>query len=790
MKRIFYLFLLFSISLSSLAQKGRVEGRVTDKDNKEPIPFANVQIVGTTTGAVTDIDGKFIITGLEPGYINLKITFVGYKPFITSEILVTNSNPVYQEFELETASKKLQEVVIVANPFDKRDDALVSVQRIGIKEIETNPGANRDISRVIQSFPGVATTPAFRNDIIVRGGGPSESRFFLDGVEIPTLNHFATQGAGGGPVGIINSDFIASVDYYAGSFPASRYNALSGVFEFRQKEGNNKKLNVQGAVGASEAAITFDGPLGEKANMIFSVRRSYLQFLFSALELPFLPTFTDYQLKTKVKINDKNEFTLVSIGALDQFALNEGIEDPDASQEYILTQIPTNNQWSYAIGGVWKHFTENGFHTFVLSRNMLDNSFYKYPDNDETQPRTFDFSSQEIENKARWEFSQKKNGISIRYGLSGEYAKYNNQTSQFVFLNDSSFFFNYTSDLNLFKFGGFAQASKRFLNEKLLVSLGVRADGSSFNAQMANPFNQLSPRTSFAYSLDANTKLNAGVGRYFQLPAYTTLGFRNEAGTLLNKDVEYIGANHFILGLERTFKDKALISVEGFYKDYFQYPINKFTGSSLANSGADYSSVSGASEVISTGKGRAVGAELLYRLRLKTFYIIAAYTYVRSSFTDSSDTFIPSSWDSRHLLTLTGSKEFKKNWVLGFKWRFSGGLPYTPFDLATSSNIQVWNATNQPVFDFTRLNSERFSPFHQLDLRVDKRFFFEKLTLMVYFDIQNAYNFKNTGQDFVIREKNEDGSFKTEDNGTRYVLTRVPNVSGTVLPTLGIMVKF
>jgi hypothetical protein len=790
MKRIFYLFLLFSISLSSLAQKGRVEGRVTDKDNKEPIPFANVQIVGTTTGAVTDIDGKFIITGLEPGYINLKITFVGYKPFITSEILVTNSNPVYQEFELETASKKLQEVVIVANPFDKRDDALVSVQRIGIKEIETNPGANRDISRVIQSFPGVATTPAFRNDIIVRGGGPSESRFFLDGVEIPTLNHFATQGAGGGPVGIINSDFIASVDYYAGSFPASRYNALSGVFEFRQKEGNNKKLNVQGAVGASEAAITFDGPLGEKANMIFSVRRSYLQFLFSALELPFLPTFTDYQLKTKVKINDKNEFTLVSIGALDQFALNEGIEDPDASQEYILTQIPTNNQWSYAIGGVWKHFTENGFHTFVLSRNMLDNSFYKYPDNDETQPRTFDFSSQEIENKARWEFSQKKNGISIRYGLSGEYAKYNNQTSQFVFLNDSSFFFNYTSDLNLFKFGGFAQASKRFLNEKLLVSLGVRADGSSFNAQMANPFNQLSPRTSFAYSLDANTKLNAGIGRYFQLPAYTTLGFRNEAGTLLNKDVEYIGANHFILGLERTFKDKALISVEGFYKDYFQYPINKFTGSSLANSGADYSSVSGASEVISTGKGRAVGAELLYRLRLKTFYIIAAYTYVRSSFTDSSDTFIPSSWDSRHLLTLTGSKEFKKNWVLGFKWRFSGGLPYTPFDLATSSNIQVWNATNQPVFDFTRLNSERFSPFHQLDLRVDKRFFFEKLTLMVYFDIQNAYNFKNTGQDFVIREKNEDGSFKTEDNGTRYVLTRVPNVSGTVLPTLGIMVKF
>ena len=788
--KIYYLLIFLLVSTSISAQKGRVEGKVLDKDNKEPVPFANVQIVGTNTGAVTDLDGKFIITGLKPGYINLKISFVGYKPFITSEILVTNSNPVYQEFELESMTKKLEEVVIVANPFDKRDDALVSVQSIGIKEIETNPGANRDISRVIQSFPGVATTPAFRNDIIVRGGGPSESRFFLDGVEIPTLNHFATQGAGGGPVGIINSDFIASVDYYAGSFPASRYNALSGVFEFRQKEGNNKKLNVQGAVGASEAALTFDGPLGKNANMIFSVRRSYLQFLFSALELPFLPTFTDYQLKTKIKINKKNEFTLISIGALDEFALNRGIENPDPSQEYILTQIPINNQWSYAIGGVWKHFTDNGFHTFVLSRNMLDNSFYKYPDNDETQARTLDYASQEIENKARWEFSQKKNGLSIRYGLNTEYAKYNNQTSQLVYRNDSSFFFNYQSDLNLVKFGGFAQLSKRYFNESLLVSFGVRLDGNNFNTNMSNPLNQVSPRISFAYSLDESTKINAGIGRYFQLPAYTTLGYRNDMGTLLNEEVKYIGANHFILGVERTFKDKALLSVEGFYKDYFQYPINRFTGSSLANSGAAYSSVAGATEVLSTGKGRAAGAELLYRLRLKSFYIIAAYTFVRSSFTDSAGTYIPSSWDSQHLLTLTGSKEFKKNWVLGFKWRFSGGLPYTPYDLATSANVQVWNAFNQPVFDFSRLNGERFNPFHQLDIRMDKRFYFEKLTLMIYFDIQNAYNFKNQGQDYVIREKNADGTFKTTNNGSEYVLERIPNESGTVLPTLGIMVKF
>lgn len=785
-----YTLLFILIAFSTMAQKGRVEGKVIDKSNKEAVPFANVQIVGTTIGAVTDLDGKFIITGLKPGYINLKITYVGYKPIITGDVLITNSNPVYQEFELEPLSAQLQEVVITANPFDKRDDALVSVQSIGIKEIETNPGSNRDISRVIQSFPGVATTPAFRNDIIVRGGGPSESRFFLDGVEIPVLNHFATQGAGGGPVGIINSDFIASVDYYAGSFPASKYNALSGVFDFKQKEGNNKKLNVQAALGASESSLTFDGPLGKNANMIFSVRRSYLQFLFSALELPFLPTFTDYQLKTKINLNKKNELTIISIGALDQFALNTGIKNPDASQEYILTQIPTNNQWSYAIGGVYKHFTKDGFHTVVLSRNMLDNSFYKYPDNDETKNKSLDYHSQEIENKARWEVSLRKNDYSIRYGLNTEFAKYNNQTLQLVYLNDSSFYYKYQSDFNLLKFGGFGQLSKRYYNDKLLISLGVRADGANFNSNMANLFNQLSPRISFSYSLNENTTINLGTGRYFQLPAYTTLGYKDSAGEFLNENVKYIGANHFIFGVEKTFKDKALFSVEGFYKGYFQYPINLYTGSSLANSGADYSSVAGATEVESTGKGRAFGAELLYRLRVNKFYVIAAYTYVRSSFTDSAGTYIPSSWDSRHLLTITGTKEFSKNWSVGFKWRFSGGLPYTPYDLATSSYLQVWNAYNQPVFDYSKLNADRFKPFHQLDLRIDKRFYFEKLTAMLYFDIQNAYNFKNQGQDYVIREKNPDGTYKTINNDTQYVLTTVENVSGTVLPTLGIMIKF
>nr|MBC8342836.1 TonB-dependent receptor [Bacteroidota bacterium] len=288
-----------------------------------------------------------------------------------------------------------------------------------------------------------------------------------------------------------------------------------------------------------------------------------------------------------------------------------------------------------------------------------------------------------------------------------------------------------------------------------------------------------------------NTRLNTGIGRYFQLPAYTTLGYRDNNNVLVNSEsAKYIGANHFNLGVEHRFSRSIILSLEGFYKDYFQYPIDINTGSSLANQGAEYSSVAGAAPVIFSGTGQATGFELLNRINLNSFTWLASYTFVRSLFTDFNDKLVPSSWDSKHLLSITATKELKSNWRIGMKWRFVGGLPYTPFDLETSSYVAVFNAIGQPYPDFNRLNEARFNSFHQLDLRIDKNFFFNKWALMLYLDIQNAYNFKNQGQDFIIREKNPDGTYKTTDSGTKYVLNSVPNESGTLLPTVGLMIKF
>ena len=781
------IIILFTCSLKS--QNGEIQGTITDITNNEPIPFANVVIAGTQIGTTSDFDGNFSITGIDPGYIKLQVSYVGYEPAFSADVLVSNNNIPFVEINLEPNEQLLNEVVVKADPFEKVLEAPLSMQSIRVKEIESNPGSNRDISRVIQSFPGVGSTPAFRNDVIIRGGGPSENRFFLDGIEIPVLNHFSTQGASGGPVGIINADFIQSVDFYSGSFQADKYNALSGILDFKQKEGSKDKTNLQIAIGASEAALTLDGPMGNKSSYIFSVRRSYLQFLFSAIGLPFLPTFNDYQFKLRTDFNERNKLTIISIGSLDNLKLNTDIKDPDESQEYILSQIPVNNQWSYTFGVVYNNFFKNGFHTLVVSRNMLSNELYKYPDNNEYQPKNFEYNSTEAENKFRYELTMRNRGVKYNFSINAEYGDYYNSTFQTIFLNDSLDYINYTTDIDIIKYGFSAQATKTILKGRLLVSFGIRADGNDYNSAMSNPFNQLSPRLLMSYAVTDKASLNAGYGRYFQQPAYTTLGYSDNNDNLLNEDIsKYIGVNQYTIGAEYRFSDKVLLSLEGFYKDYFQYPIDLMTGASLANQGADYS-VAGAAPVTFTGKGRASGLEVLNRVNLDGFTMLAAYPYVRSLFTDLQGEYIASSWDSRHILTLTAYKDFKKTWRAGIKWRFVGGLPYTPYDLQTSENVEAWNAQGSAYFDYSQLNTLRFEPFHQLDVRVDKNFFFDKWTLMVYIDIQNLYNFKFKGQDYIVREKNPDGTYETINNGKDYVLKSVANTSGTVLPTLGIMVK-
>ena len=793
-KNIFFFVLIFSGFSNLYAQTGRIEGRIVDETTNEPLPFSNIIIYGTNTGSTSDIDGKFIFTGLTPGYIRLVAQSIGHEKKLTEDFLVTNARTVNIEIQLKAKDIELKEVVVAGTANKKTMESPVSMRTIGISEIEKNPGANRDISKVVQSFPGVASTSSFRNDLIVRGGGTSENRFYLDGIEIPNINHFSTQGSSGGPVGMINVDFIRQVDFYSGAFPAKRGNALSSVIEFQQIDGNNKKTRYRATVGASDLALTADGPLGKKATYIFSVRRSYLQFLFNVIGLPFLPNYDDYQFKTKIRFDSKNELTIISLGALDNSKLNTGLKNPNESQQYILGYLPVYKQWNYTIGANYKHFRKNGFEMLVLSRNMLNNESYKYLNNNESADsnKILDYKSQEIENKLRYENNITAGTYRFNFGGGAEYAEYNNTTYQKVFLSGMLKELNYNSSLELFKWHIFGQAGRSFMDEKLSVSFGARMDANSYSKNMSNLLKQFSPRLSLSYKLSQRVFVNFNAGRYFQLPAYTTLGYRDSNATLINKqnDLKYISADHLVLGLEYNRSNNSRFTVEGFYKLYHNYPFSVRDSVSLANKGADFGTI-GDEEVTSTSKGRAYGVEFLYKeSNLFGFNILMSYTFVRSEFGGSNGNFVPSAWDNKNLFNIAIRRSFKKNWDIGLKWKYLGGGPYTPYDMAKSSLRQAWDASGRAYLDYSKFNTERYAPYQQLDLRVDKAFFYKKWSLMLYLDIQNLTNSKATGPDFLVNyDKNGLVAVNPNDPGS-YILRPIPNVNGTILPTIGIMVEF
>ncbi len=800
-KQVVFFIPFFLFGVLGFAQNGVIQGRVQNQVNNDPIPFANVVVLGSDNGTITDEVGNYRIEGLEPGLYNVRASFVGFRSQTQYEIQVGRARAVQLDFRLEEEASDLDEVVI-SSEFSRSEDTPISARKLNTNEIERYPGGNRDISRVIQSLPGVASTAAFRNDIIIRGGAPNENKFFVDEIEVPVINHFATQGSSGGPIGILNVNLIKNVEVISGAFPANRMNSLSSFFEFELKDGRRDQMFTQLTLGASELTLSNEGPIGENTTYIFSARRSYLQFLFRLLGLPFLPTFNDFTVKTKTKINDKTELTFLGVGAIDVFSLNfdePNDEDPldRENRLFLLDNLPISSQWNYATGLRLKKFRDNGFWTFVLSRNMLNNRAYKYRNNDESLAENllFDYLSQESENKFRAENNIFGKGWTLRYGINYEFSRYfiQNFDRQAMGMEGQVLDISSTSYFN--SYGAFVQGSKKWLDEKLLLSGGIRIDGSDFGETATNPLNQFSPRINISYKLGSDLFWTGNAGIYYQRPPYTVLGFRNNEGVFVNQenDVKFIRSTHFVTGLEYQVPDKnRRYTIEGFYKGYDNYPASIRNGIALANLGADFG-VIGNEPVESNAQGRAYGMEFLAQQRLyNDFYGIAALTLVRSEFTNpNTEGFVPSSWDNGFIVSLTAGKRFKRNWETGARWRFLGGTPYTPLDIQASSLRANWDLFNQGLFDFNRINSQRVASFHQLDFRIDKKYFYDKWNLNWYFDVQNAYNFQAEQPDILVPERTDEGLPRVDPNDpSRYLLRQVVNPAGTILPTRGLIIEF
>ncbi len=703
---------------------GAVKGTVFDAATKEPLIGASVVAIGTNFGAATGIDGAFLINNLPPGTYQLRATLIGYKPLIVTDIVVAPGRQNDISFPLQVLPIDLDAVVVEADYFKFTADEPVSALSLNAEEIRRAPGGLEDVVRAISVLPGVVQVSAGRNDLIVRGGGASENLYVLDGVEVPNINHFGTQGATGGPLSLVNLDYVRDVTFSTGGFGVRYGDKLSSVLSIDLRNGRDDRLGGKATISASQFGLNAEGPIGSEGSFLFSARRSYLDFIFKAAGFGFVPEYWDFLGKASFNADQNNQFSFLLLGALDNVRFFNNTED----QRYSNSRILGNSQDQYISSLSWRRLLDKGFITVALGRSFVS---YDFLQSDSLLNPVFASDSKEGETSLRADaVLLTDRHTELSFGIQGKLLRTRgglfaapNPYVALPFLPDSDW------DTTALKGAAYAQLSRLFF-DRLRVSAGVRLD--YFN--MIDEPVSLGPRASVSYQVTPLTSLNLSAGVYHQSPSMIWL-----VSNPLNTRLRHIEVKQVIAGVEHLIRADTKVRIEGYLKSYSDYPasterpwlIMANTGAGFGGSEEGFASF-GFDALASIGSGLSRGLELLVQKRLSEIpcYGIFSLTYGSTEFTALDGVSRTGSFDQRLILNLSGGYAIDNRWEISAKFRLGTGTPYTPF-------------LPDGTPDVSALNSGRLPLFHSLDLRVDRRWFFGGWNLITYIDVQNVYNRKN-----------------------------------------------
>lgn len=724
----YFLIVIIILTIKATPQEmtGSIYGRVLDFVSKQPIPFANIVVLGTNYGAATDINGYYRIENIPINTYQLRASVIGYNSLTQTDVVVQTGKPADINFELTPQTIELESVTVTSDFFRKNPIEVISIRNFSYEELRRSPGGFEDVIRALSVLPGVAQADAGRNDLIVRGGAPSENLYLINGIEVPNINHFGTQGASGGPLSYINLDFVRETSFSTGGFSALYGDKLSSVLNINLRDGRKDKIGGKGTISASQFGFNLEGPITQKSNFILSARRSYLDFIFKAADFAFVPEYYDVLLKADFEPHTKNSFSFLFISAFDNVKFFNDNED----QRYDNSTVLGTDQIQYVVGITYRHLFDNGFFNIVLSRNYVD---FDSRQSDSLLNPIFTNKSKEEENSLRADLVFKlSNKSELNFGGTAKLieADYDILFPTFITSFGDSLPLTSLKTENIYsKFGLYTNYNAIYFN-RLTVNVGVRSD--IFTALNKKVYFSL--RLSLSYALSNLTNLNFSTGIYHQSPSYIWLeAFES------NKDLEMINVNQFVLGFDHRISADALLKVEAFYKDYNNYPTSIIrpylvlanTGAGFAGSDDNFSSF-GLEPLTDDGFGNARGVELSVQKKLSEipYYGIFSLTYSQSDYTALDGIVRSGSYDQNWIINLSGGYKLDKFWEFSTRFRFASGRPYTPFNFDGTQNIADYN-------------TKRLKSAHSLDIRVDKRWYFAGWTLITYIDIQNIYNQKN-----------------------------------------------
>jgi len=731
LKSIYLLLLLMLIApaavFSQKSYDGIIRGTIIDAETQSPVEDAVIEILNTGDKTTTDSNGNFFFQNLKYDSYQIKISGTGYDPLIKSDLIVYASKPLELIIKLNSKGIITDQIDVEANYFQKSSDVNISSLNLDFEEIRRAPGATEDISRMIQTIPGVSIGNDQRNDIIVRGGSPAENLILIDGIEIPNINHFGTDGSTSGAIGFINVKFIQETGILTGGFPSTFGDKLSSVIDINFREGSKKKFYSDINLSIAGFGGIFEGPLSEKGSYMFSIRRSYLELIKNSIRLSSVPNYWDFNLKADYEISPKDKITLIGLLGLDKIDFSE---ESAENNPYGNSQ---DDQKTFAAGINYKKLFKKGFIQTVLSDSYTDNYIVQIDGQSALIKFENKANNNEIILKSDLNYQLSSN-FSLNTGIGGKYANIKN----YLFLkgdtNAAGFVFdtiNADSKFNAVKLFGHANLTSKFLKDRLVVNTGVRLDYFDY-IRLKTYF---SPRIGASYKITPVTSLNAAAGIYYQSPEYIWLSSHPD-----NKNLNSIRSDHYILGLDHFFSGDLKATVELFYKNYKDYPVWKDIPTYILIDGGTEFGPNIVGEAVSAGTGYVKGIDISLQKKLssqKGLYGIINYSYINTGFTALAGGEKPGAFDPGHQFTLIAGYQFSSGWLAGLKFKYSGGRPYTPLDYDASKRV------NREVYATDEFNSSRYPYYMRIDMRVDKKFDFSKASLVCYIELQNLFDREN-----------------------------------------------
>jgi len=581
------------------------------------------------------------------------------------------------------------------------------------------------------SLPSVAKVNDQSNNLIVRGGNPMENTFFIDNIEIPNINHFPHQGSSGGPIGILNVDFIDDVTFNTGGFSAIYGDKLSSIMELDFRDGNPNEFDGQIDFSWIGFGGIIEGPLSKKSSAMLAIKRSYLKYLIEAIDIgtSTAPEYGDIQGKFTYEFNPFQKLSFLAV-----FADDHNTPDQENAADNAMSHFGNQDLYQGTYGFNWRAvWSESAFSNTsfsVTSSKYIEDFWETYKEQISSVP---DIKNRT--NETEWKlrnvnFMRLSEKISLDLGFDTKYLKhdYDNYLAETTNATGGT-----VSELSMKdivtaqKVGGFMSLNFD-LFQKLSITLGIRADYFSMNENIT-----ISPRFSCQYKLSKKTSLNASAGIFHQNLPILLLSQSDD-----NANLEDPYASHYIVGFEHLLTEDTRLVVEAYQKDYSNFPTDPNQPGIFM---LDDNFFNNYETLEDNGLAMSRGVELILQKKLaERIYGLASATYFRSRYKSDDNIWRDRNYDNRLIVSIEGGYKPTPGLEMSLRWVYAGGVPYTPI------NEELSTLNHQAVYDDTRINDERYPDYHSLNLRLDKRFFFNKTNLVIYASVWNAYGQKNIAE--------------------------------------------